>query len=119
MLTNALLTLYEVQESTGACTFLVKAPAADSISSTSRSVNSPVFHPSQAVAHSSETVQIYTTSTRNGFFKHGNSISRTPGGHELQDIEIRMSDEMRSTLSPWLVSIRWLVAGSAYLVSAM
>lgn len=33
-------------------TFLVKVPAAFSISSTSRSVNSPVFHPSQAVSQS-------------------------------------------------------------------
>lgn len=39
-------------------TFLVKVPAAVSISSTLRSVNNPVFHPSQAVSQSFEIVQI-------------------------------------------------------------
>lgn len=42
----------------GRHTFFVKVPAAVSISSTSRSVNSPVFQPSHAVSQSLETVQI-------------------------------------------------------------
>lgn len=90
----------------GARTFLVKVPAAASISSTSRSVNNPVFHPSQAVAHSSETVQIYKPSPHSERVKRENIIhrttgnenrvtredivDRTPGGHDVMKIECQM-----------------------------